>query len=139
MALLFNPRRGENMKTIQTSKLDGIALNYAVAMAEGGTEFIFDGFTWGFKLGGKTKVMAKGWGLLMQFCPAADWSTGGPIIERERIDVISIANGTGWKAETPRDHGDQSESGPTPLIAAMRCFVASKLGDMVEIPEGVKP
>jgi hypothetical protein len=28
-----------------------------------------------------------------------------------------------------------SESeGPTPLIAAMRCYVASKLGDEVEIP-----
>jgi hypothetical protein len=25
--------------------------------------------------------------------------------------------------------------GPTPLIAAMRCYVASKLGDTVEIPE----
>jgi hypothetical protein len=25
--------------------------------------------------------------------------------------------------------------GPTPLIAAMRCYVASKLGDEVEIPE----
>jgi hypothetical protein len=24
---------------------------------------------------------------------------------------------------------------PTPLIAAMRCYVASKLGDTVEIPE----
>jgi hypothetical protein len=25
--------------------------------------------------------------------------------------------------------------GPTPLIAAMRCYVASKLGDEVEVPE----
>lgn len=25
--------------------------------------------------------------------------------------------------------------GPTPLIAAMRCFVASRLGDEIEIPE----
>jgi len=25
--------------------------------------------------------------------------------------------------------------GPTPLIAAMRCYVASKLGDEVEIPQ----
>jgi hypothetical protein len=25
--------------------------------------------------------------------------------------------------------------GPTPLIAAMRCYVASKLGDEVELPE----
>jgi hypothetical protein len=28
--------------------------------------------------------------------------------------------------------------GHTPLIAAMRCYVASKLGDEVEIPEGLK-
>jgi hypothetical protein len=27
------------------------------------------------------------------------------------------------------------EYGPTPLIAAMRCYVAAKLGDTVEIPE----
>ena len=25
--------------------------------------------------------------------------------------------------------------GPTPLIAAMRCFVASKLGDEVDVPD----
>lgn len=28
--------------------------------------------------------------------------------------------------------------GPTPLIAAMRCYVASKLGDNVEIPEKLR-
>lgn len=28
--------------------------------------------------------------------------------------------------------------GPTPLIAAMRCYVASKLGDEVEVPEELK-
>ena len=26
-------------------------------------------------------------------------------------------------------------TGPTPLIAAMRCYVASKLGDEVNVPE----
>jgi len=26
-------------------------------------------------------------------------------------------------------------TGPTPLIAATRCYVASKLGDDIEIPE----
>ena len=30
-------------------------------------------------------------------------------------------------------------TGPSPLIAAMRCYVASKLGDNVEIPEGLTP
>jgi hypothetical protein len=28
--------------------------------------------------------------------------------------------------------------GPTPLIAAMRCFVSSRLGDEVEIPKELK-
>jgi hypothetical protein len=28
--------------------------------------------------------------------------------------------------------------GDTPLIAAMRCFVTSKLGDEIEIPEELK-
>lgn len=30
--------------------------------------------------------------------------------------------------------GDGYASGPTPLIAAMRAFVADKLGDEVELP-----
>lgn len=30
------------------------------------------------------------------------------------------------------------QKGPTPLIAAMRCYVASRLGDEVEIPEELK-
>ena len=33
---------------------------------------------------------------------------------------------------------DEDESGPTPLIAAMRSYVACKLGDEVEIPEELK-
>ena len=28
-------------------------------------------------------------------------------------------------------------TGPTPLIAAMRCYVASKLGDEINVPEGL--
>ena len=29
-------------------------------------------------------------------------------------------------------------TGPAPLVAAMRCYVANKLGDEVEIPEELK-
>ena len=32
---------------------------------------------------------------------------------------------------------DTESFGPTPLIAAMRCYVTSKLGDEVEIPEAL--
>ena len=64
------------------------------------------------------------------------WSQGGPIIEREKISTNSDYNGAyppGWVAETYS--GGIQQAGPTPLIAAMRCFVVSKLGDEVEIPE----
>jgi hypothetical protein len=38
-----------------------------------------------------------------------------------------------WAASV--DKGRNEFRGRTPLIAAMRCYVASKLGDEVEIPE----
>ena len=70
---------------------------------------------------------------------STDWSQGGLIIEREFIDIRHFRGGTMyWEAWTPapeRRDGEVSEYGPTPLIAAMRCLVTSKLGDTVEIPE----
>ena len=67
---------------------------------------------------------------------STDWSQGGPIIERERIDLECSFEGADWSAmSSTRKVG----SGPTPLIAAMRCYVASKLGDEVDVPEELKP
>ena len=71
------------------------------------------------------------------FCPSEDWEQAGPIIERERISVW--ARGNEWAAESfiPNQQGHE-QIGPTPLVAAMRCYVASKLGDEVEVPEELK-
>jgi hypothetical protein len=67
-----------------------------------------------------------------EWCPTIDWSSGGPIIERERI-ALQSPNNKGWYA---RDYLFETHaSGPTPLIAAMRCYVSSKLGDTAEVPE----
>ena len=67
------------------------------------------------------------------YSPSTDWSQGGPIIE-QRITKIEDY-GDCWGAEGP----DARECfGPTPLIAAMRAFVASKLGDEVDVPEGLQ-
>ena len=83
------------------------------------------------------------------------WGCGGPIIEREKISLDYMDEFVAWSASTVREYGQDRESysddqdresysveqesfvgyGPTPLIAAMRCFVASRLGDGVEIPE----
>lgn len=66
---------------------------------------------------------------------STDWSEGGPIIEREKISVK--AQQPEWAAYIAVCDGltDRILYGPTSLIAAMRCFVASKLGDEVDVPE----
>lgn len=76
------------------------------------------------------------------FSPSKEWSLAGPIIERERIDVTyhALSDGGRWEAGMHKWSkapgftmtAIAGGSGPTPLIAAMRCFVASKFGDEVE-------
>ena len=69
--------------------------------------------------------------------PSTNWSQGGPIIDREKIDVNFSTEDNSWIAGLKLfdEQCDQMYKGPTPLIAAMRCYVASKLGDIIEIPE----
>lgn len=66
---------------------------------------------------------------------STDWRQGGPVIEREGISLLEA--GGGWGARSKQDGLTiiRDRFGPTPLIAAMRCYVASKLGDEVDIPE----
>lgn len=70
---------------------------------------------------------------------STDWSQGGPIIERERIRIVPFPPSRtkeGWWAGFDYTTGASIGcAGPTPLIAAMRCYVASKLGDEVDVPE----
>ena len=71
----------------------------------------------------------------------SNWAEGGPIIEREEIGIkrnAPCSDGRQWEASgsiTAKGAGYQFAYGPTPLIAAMRCYVASKLGDTVDIPD----
>jgi len=70
-------------------------------------------------------------------CPeySTDWSRGGPIIEREFICVSALMHPSTAPWFAISDSTGCKYSGPTPLIAAMRCYVAMKLGDEVEVPE----
>ena len=65
-----------------------------------------------------------------QYSPSTEWSQGGPIIEREKITISDSLES--WAAGY---NGTLRYFGPTPLIAAMRCFCCSKLGETVEVPE----
>ena len=62
---------------------------------------------------------------------STDWSQAGPIIERERIDITFMDGDEVDAWHVSGAHG-RDES---PLVAAMRCYVRTKLGDEVEIPE----
>lgn len=115
---------------IKTSELTGAALDWAVAKCEGGTDFVFDGITWGFTLGGQQKVLAKGWAPSMSFCPSTNWAQGGPIIERELL--LLRPYGLSWECSMG---GINWLKGTTPLTAAVRAYAASKLGDAVDVPE----
>ena len=111
---------------IKTSELTGTALDWAVAKCEVGEPVgsFLDGV-----------VVHPDYN---KFYPSTNWAQGGPIIERERITIISDYREIkdGWMAESY--DSEHQVFGPTPLIAAMRCYVASKLGDEVEIPEELK-
>jgi len=63
---------------------------------------------------------------------STDWAKGGPIIEREKI---CLKTHTAWPYWLAFIEGNNLAQGPTPLVAAMRCYVASKLGNEVEVPD----
>jgi hypothetical protein len=112
---------------MKTSKLTGAALDWAVAKCEG--LLLPDG---GNLQTFNKQLRAHPAKLGTLYTPSIDWAQGGPIIEREGIAIGK--SWEGWKAFTETSGGE----GPTPLIAAMRCYVASKLGDEVELPEGLQ-
>lgn len=122
---------------IKTSELTGPALDWAVAEAMKPSVNHLERFgiaTFGPLFGKGYKYPC--WGT-KKYSPSTDWKEGGPIIEREGIWVSDptgdVLHPRQWGALLKGTMHDTR--GPTPLIAAMRCFVASKLGDEVDVPE----
>ena len=108
---------------MKTTNLQGAALDWAVAKAEGLLCF-------GFRTDGERFAVEDNDGQMEGFMPSTDWAQGGPIIEREGIS-LECRNGD-WIAS----YAEISLRffSYDPLVSAMRCYVASKLGEEVEIP-----
>ena len=122
--------------TVKTSELSGMALCYAVCMIE--MPHLVRNKTIGIHHASDQIVVPE---LPEPKCysPFTGWAMFGPIIERERISVVDVDGYDFWKADKLNKEAIPVISySPTPLIAAMRCLVASKLGDEVEIPEELK-
>lgn len=67
--------------------------------------------------------------------PDLSWQTCGPIIERERISIRQWTNVPLVHAYMPQDNAPWLSDGTSPLVAGMRCYCFSKLGDEVDVPE----
>lgn len=121
---------------IKTSELSGTALDWAVAKCEGG---VAQGVY------GTPELLESG--LHLHYCdvllshpysPSTDWAQGGALIEREGIGIRQYGDflESRWQADKwAFKFVDPMATGSTPLIAAMRCFCRSKLGDEVDIPD----
>ena len=125
---------------VKTSELSNRALDWGVAVAEGKYGYcevhagnvLYGSVTSGF----------------VQYRPSESWGQGGPLIEREALTIDPIfcdgrldgwvSNGHDLEYDSNGEYiegSDNRQSGPTPLIAAMRCLVQSKLGDEVDVPD----
>ena len=117
---------------IKTSELTDAALDWAVAKCAGYVE-----------QGVYGTPELRDSGVYLCYCdavlnscysPTTDWAQGGPILDRERITIRQWTDMSPIHAYMPHD-GAPWGAGPTPLIAAMRCLIASKLGREVEVPD----
>lgn len=124
------------MKTIKVSEATPIQLDWLVAKAQGWVDYpedsIEQGEVWHIEPDKAPfgRILNKSW-----FRPATNWAQGGPLIEREKITLKP--NGPIWVAYAKGKLVDivYPMEGQTPLIAAMRAFVISKLGETVGVPE----
>jgi hypothetical protein len=118
---------------IKTSELIDSALDWAVWTASGGAA--------AYPKTASGKAFLKLWlrNSAKYIHPSTDWSQGGPIIEREGLTIGKVVSSHNeWSAESFQDDGIRVRHlryGPTPLIAAMRCYCASRLGEEAEVPE----
>lgn len=125
---------------IKTSELTGAALDWATAQIELTQELPEDIMVWVTPLPCDEPYDRK-------YQPSRDWTQGGPIIEREGINV---ERGNDLIFPKGNEKGEYYEPlwlasyeagrkfhGQTALIAAMRCYVATQKGDEVEVPDEI--
>lgn len=152
-----------DMVTVNTRNLEGKALNWAVAKCLGfGPHKMVDCKTCNGSgkvawygcadMGERDCDKCKGEGVVPYYDSytipfSTNWGFSGPIIIEEDISFRKYHNPRSeehglYYAKVCRDSGSMigwskklDYTGPTALIASLRCFVANKLGKEIEIPK----
>lgn len=114
---------------MKTSELTGENLDHAVALANG-WELENYGW-WKIERGPNGGQLCYAQGHKGEYQPSKKWEQGGPLLETYAVGVIAISDAE-WAAveQITHCHG----RGKTYLEAGMRCYVASILGEDVDIP-----
>lgn len=147
-----------NMVELKVEELSGAALDYAVAIATEAwksAHTLYPTMTLDPRFSGvELRPYPRGeFGSILMTCvlvpnnpfrqdpqaylPSADWSHGGPLIDKYRVDISSPPSDTspaGWDARVDDGQCLLWIKGSTPLIAACRAIVAAKLGPTVSVP-----
>lgn len=126
---------------IKVSKADGVVLDYLVATAEG-----IEVVAWNaldreaYFVVHKESFVDKEPTTFYgdpddTFNPSVYWAQGGPIIDAEGIMFYGLPDDQICAYLRAQGTEGVKGVGPTHLIAAMRCYVASKLGEEVDVPD----
>ena len=113
---------------VKTQDLSGSALDWAVAKTEG-VVVVTDPNSPRSRQMVEAADSINGW---YCYSPSADWSQGGPLIEKYAVEFEWITDAT-IRAEVPTcgSYG----YGNKHLTAACRAIVSSALGDTVSVPK----
>lgn len=115
------------MTTHKVCELEGVLLNRAAAKASGVPLLLLTPLR-----NTPTPVACARADTGEAWEPSTNWIQGGPIIETEKIELVPM--GDHWMGRLRSAVGVFSALGATPLIGAMRAYVASVFGETVELP-----
>lgn len=116
---------------MKTSDLEGEALNWAVAKAEGVAVQLVRGGRYG-QPDSRWVVSGVGWVIDARFNWAADWALTGPLIDKYKMGFGVYSDA--YFAVVGVNELSGAENGLTHLVAACRAIVFAKLGDTILIP-----
>ncbi len=121
------------MTIYKTAELDGARLDLAVYKALG-YEILATS-----KKGGRAGIVLCDQGYVARVTlmpdsssPIEGWKMAGPLIDQYGISVQKLDHG--WRANFATENAIEYWEGWCPLVAIMRCFVAKKLGNEVDLP-----
>lgn len=121
------------MIRVQSATLDGAALAWAVAIAEGRAPILLPpnyGLPW--------RVAVVEAGRLIAWRPERDWNQGGPLLDQWCKGFGMVQDGTRQNFRAyAYDHEyyfQRVGGGPSILVAACRARVLVVLGETVELP-----